>query len=429
MTDSETPSRLGTLNSTATEPFEELRSAIAGGDVAKTLDHLVELLRRDRRHHELFDALLMRGRLRLGLPVVLAGSLDDLAEPLRGQVEQAYIAACREVGLALASAGQLREAWMYLRPVSDPALVAEVLEKIEPNDENLQDLIEIGVHEGMAIPLGYRLVLEKYGTCNAITMFDGVIAGRPRRDQQAAADLLVRHLHRELVANLRADIQRQEGTDPGGQSLAELVADRDWLFGEHNYHVDTTHLASVVRFARVLEDPAALRVALDLTAYGRRLHRQFQFPGEEPFKDTYPAHALLFGAMLGEDTEDALTYFRTRAEELGSEQAGTLPAEVYVALLSHLERHDEALAAAARWLPPGTRATGFAPNLMALSRRAGRFDRLIQVSQERGDLVGFAAGLVEQARQQATTAAGEATPGQGAAGATRPVDRSGAHEK
>jgi hypothetical protein len=388
------------LNSIATEPFDELRSAIAGGDVAKTLDHLVELLRDQKRYHELFDALLMRGRLRLGLPIVLAGSLDELAEPLRSQVEQAYIEACREVGLALAAAGQLRESWMYLRPVADPALVAEVLEKIEPNDDNLQDLIEIAVHEGMAVPLGYRLVLERYGTCNAITMFDGVFAGRPRRDQQAAADLLVRHLHRELVANLRADIQRQEGAEPAGQMLAELVHDRDWLFGEHNYHVDTTHLASVARFSRVLEDPAALRLALDLTAYGRRLHRQFQFPGEEPFKDTYPAHALFFQAMLGENADEALAYFRTRAEELGTEQSGTLPAEVYVALLAHQQRYDEALAAAARWLPPGTRTTGFAPNLMELSRRAGRFDRLIEVCQERGDLVGFAAGLVEQARQQ-----------------------------
>jgi hypothetical protein len=389
------------LSSTATEPFDELRSAIAGGDVAGTLDRLIELLRDQKRYHELFDSLLMRGRLRLGLPIVLAGSLDDLEEPLRTQVEQAYIEACREVGLALATAGQLRESWMYLRPVADPALVAGVLEKIEPNDENLQDLIEIAVHEGMAVPLGYRLVLERYGTCNAITMFDGVIAGRPRRDQQAAAELLVRHLHRELVANLRADIARQEGAEPAGQTLAELVHDRDWLFGEHNYHVDTTHLASVTRFARVLEDPAALRLALDLTAYGRRLHRQFQFPGEEPFKDTYPAHALFFQALLGEEVEAALAYFRTRAEELGSEQAGTLPAEVYVALLAHQQCYDDALAAAARWLPPGTRTTGFAPNLMELSRRAGRFDRLIEVCQGRGDLVGFAAGLVEQARQQA----------------------------
>jgi hypothetical protein len=147
----------------------------------------------------------------------------------------------------------------------------------------------------------------------------------------------------------------------------------------------------------VIEDPAVLRLALDLTEYGRRLNRQFQFPGDEPFKDSYPAHALWFKALVGEDDEAAVAYFRARAEELGTEQAGTLPAEVYVALLAHLQRYDEALAAAARWLPPGTRTTGFAPSLMELSRRCGRFERLIDVSRERGDLVGFTAGLVEQA--------------------------------
>ena len=189
------------MTTSTVEPFAELQSAIAQGDVAATIERLIELLRSGARYHELFDALLMRGRLQLGLPVVMAGSLDDLAEPLRTQVEQAYIAACREVGLLLAAGGQLREAWMYLRPIADPKLVAGVLEKIEPDEENLQDLIEIAVHEGMAVPLGYRLVLEKYGTCNAITMFDGVIARHPKRDQQAAAGLLVSHLHHELLAN------------------------------------------------------------------------------------------------------------------------------------------------------------------------------------------------------------------------------------
>ena len=35
---------------------------------------------------------------------------------------------------------------------------------------------------------------------------------------------------------------------------------------------------------------------------------------------------------------------------------------------------------------------------MELARRAGQFDTLADVSRQRGDLVGFAAALVEQAR-------------------------------
>jgi hypothetical protein len=380
--------------------FDELRAALAQGDVAQTLQRLVARLRSQRKYHELFDALLMQGRFQLGLPIILAGSLEDLPEPARSQVEQVYLEACREVGAALMESGSLREGWMYLRPVGDNALTARALEKIAPEDDNLQDLIEIAVHEGVCVPLGYRLVLERYGTCNAITMFDGVIAGRPRSDQQAAAALLVAHLHRELLANVRADIQKQAGAEPQEQTLAALVADRDWLFGEHNYHVDTTHLASTVRFARVLDDPESLRLAVDLTEYGRKLNRQFQFAGDEPFADTYPSHRLLFRALLGQEADAAIEYFGTRAEQLSAESAGPLPAEVFIALLARAGRYDEALAATVRLLPPSMRTTGFAPNLMELSRRAGKFDRLIQACQARGDLVGFAAGLIEQRKLQ-----------------------------
>ena len=37
-----------------------------------------------------------------------------------------------------------------------------------------------------------------------------------------------------------------------------------------------------------------MELAWDLTEYGRRLGRQFQFAGEEPFVDAYPASGLFF---------------------------------------------------------------------------------------------------------------------------------------
>ncbi len=203
---------------------------------------------------------------------------------------------------------------MYLRPVGDKQLVASALEKVAPTEENMQDLIEIGLHEGVAPALGYGLVLQHYGTCNAITTFEGAVLARPRGDQQACAAALVKHVHAELLANLRADIARQEGREPSEASLAALVADRDWLFGELNYHIDTTHLAATVRFARLLEDPELVRLAHDLTEYGRRLHEQFQFAGEPPFEEVYPAHGLFFAAQLGEKVDEALEYFAKRAK-------------------------------------------------------------------------------------------------------------------
>jgi hypothetical protein len=379
-----------------TNAFDELPAQLGQQGVEAVFDRVAAELAGEKKFHELFDVLLMRSRHQLGLPAILTTSLDDLEEPLRARVEEAYLAACRDVGARLLDDGRLREAWMYLRPVGDKALVARALAKIEPNDDNVQDLIEIGLHEGMAPALGYRLVLKNYGTCNAITTFEGAVLGRPLPDQQAAAGLLLEHLHAELAANVRADIARQEGSEPKESTLAALAADRDWLFAENNYHTDTTHLAATVRFARLLEDGPHLEVAYDLTEYGRRLSAQFQFAGEEPFVDVYPAHRLFFGAQLGRHVDQALEHFHQRARQVDVAECGAGAAEVYVALLARLKRYDEAIRATIELIPPGARTSGFAPNLLALSRMSGDYEPLLDVCRQRGDLVGFTAGLVER---------------------------------
>jgi hypothetical protein len=379
----------------ATNTFDQLQSRLAAEGTEALFETLVAELKAEKKFHELFDVLLMRTRSKLGLPAVLTMSLDDLEEPLRGQVEEAYLESCREVGALLLADNRLREAWMYLRPVGDKPQMAAALAKIEPDDENLQDLIEISLHEGVAPALGYALVLKNYGTCNAITTFEGAVLGRPRGDQQAAAGLLLRHLHRELMANVRADIARQEGKEPTEPTLATLVADRDWLFSDNNYHTDTTHLAATVRFARVLEERELLELAFDLTEYGRRLSEQFHFAGDEPFVDVYPAHGLFFGAQLGLKVDEALAYFHKRAKEVDASEYGAGAAEVYIALLTRLKRYLEAIDATIELVPQGARTSGFAPNLLELSRLAGNYEPLMNVCRTRGDLVAFTAGLLE----------------------------------
>jgi hypothetical protein len=380
--------------------FDQLSQSLQEAGPEVLFQQLIAELTCERKYHELFDVLLMQAREQLGLPAILQGSIDDLEEPVRSQVEEAYLDSCRHVGQLLLEEGRIREAWMYLRPVGDKQLVAAALEKLKPDDNNLQDLIEIGLHEGVAPALGYRLVLENYGTCNAITTYEGAVLGRPRSDQQACAAALLKHLYRELTANVRADIARQEGSEFQEASLSELIADRDWLFGEMSYHTDTTHLAATVRFARVLEDRELIARAYELTQYGQHLSAQFQFPGEPPFRELYPGHALFFGAQLGKNVEEALAYFEKQARETDVHEEGTGPAEIYIALLSRLGRHTDAIRAAVELLPAGARPSGFAPNLLELSRLAGDFAPLMQVCRERGDLVSFTAGLLESRKSQ-----------------------------
>ena len=173
-----------------------------------------------------------------------------------------------------------------------------------------------------------------------------------------------------------------------------MVADRDWLFAEGSYHIDTTHLASAVRFARMLEDEQQLRLALDLTEYGRRLSSQFQYEGEEPFPDHYPSHALYLQALLGENVDQAVDYFRQRAESLDVDEHGTVSIEVYIDLLARLGRFGEAIDATLSLLPRDRQTMGLAPSLLELSQRAGNFDRAIEHYQQQDNLLGYATCLL-----------------------------------
>src|SRR5262245_17778224 len=105
------------------DTFDQLESRLTARGAQGVLEELARHLTEERKYHELFDVLLMRSRHALGLPVVLTTPLDDLSEPVRSQVETAYLDSCREVGAHLLGEGKLREAWMYLRPLGDKQLV------------------------------------------------------------------------------------------------------------------------------------------------------------------------------------------------------------------------------------------------------------------------------------------------------------------
>ncbi len=114
-------------------------------------------------------------------------------------MEDAYVAACREVGNLFLAAGRVREAWMYLRPTGDRQVVADALAALPRDAENYEEIIEVALYEGVCPRLGFQFVLEHYGTCNAITLYDGQMHGRPKADRQAVAALLIEHLHGELA--------------------------------------------------------------------------------------------------------------------------------------------------------------------------------------------------------------------------------------
>ncbi len=389
--------------------FDQLQATLTARGAEAALDETAKLLREQKKYHELFEVLKMRLRQRLGLPLLAGESAEGLADEKRTKLEDGLIAACSEVGAALLAEGQIREGWMYLRPVGDKVAAAKLLGQIVDTDENYEDLIDVCLHEGIDIGRGYGLVLDRFGTCNAITTYDSSLARRPRAEQAPAAKALLRRVHDDLVASVKTDIARQEGSQPTltpalsqrereKMVLRDLVHDRDWLFQENSYHLDTTHLAATVRIARVLTEPDDLRLALDLTDYGRRLSQQFQYQGDEPFANLYPAHALYFQALLGENVEEAIAHFKMKAEMLDPQHHGYGPIEVYVDLLSRLGRDEEALAAAVKFGLGSIQPLGNALPLVELARRAKGYAGVLAHCREKEDLLGFVAALVQGAK-------------------------------
>lgn len=373
--------------------FASLASALQQGP-----DGLFEELARqflsEKRYHELFDTRLMQARRRLGLPLLVAPPIEELPAAMQDAVEAAQVQACREVGLLLLAEKRIPESWMYLRVAGERAAVAAALEECDPQEEEeVEQLVDIALHQGVSPRKGFEWVLKQFGTCSSVTMFERESLNLQPGPRAEISGVLVKHLHKELVDSLKREIDRQEGSEPAGDSLVELMADREWLFLENAYHIDTSHLSMTVRFARWSTDPAVLGLAYELTEYGRRLSTQFQYEGEDPFRDVYPSHGLFFEAQLGRRVDGALAYFLKQASELKPEAVGLLPVESYVVLLERLGRHAEAFDAAVR-LSPVAPSLGFASPLVDLARRANALPRLLALYQERGDRLSYSAILI-----------------------------------
>jgi hypothetical protein len=378
-------------------------TTIQHGPVAAA-QSLVDFFRAQHRYNELFEARKMLHRLELGLPAVqVDGLVPQAASPsvipndVQDELDRRLLDACREVGTGLMRSGKIQEGWMFLRAVGDNHLAAQAMSSIEPNQENLDLLLSLYVHEGVDVGQGTRLSLKMRGTCNTITMLESVVAMRGRQEQQAAVGALVEHVHGELLANLIADLKRRKPdlTPPADGKIVDWLSLHPGLLRDGTYHLDTTHLASTVRFARVLDDQQAIRLAADLAEYGRQLHAQYQYPSDEPFADLYPMSLAWFRALLGEQVDGALRLFRQKAETLDPQDQGTIAIETYADLLARIGRPAEAAAFLMRWMPQGMRPFGIAPSLLELAQAAGDFQPMMEHARNRLDLLGYSAALLQ----------------------------------
>lgn len=388
-------------------------------DPAKRIDEVIAHYRRERQPAELFEALKMKSRLANGLSMVadpdepMPAAKTDAEKKRERDLEEGLLDACRQAGAMLIQDGRVAEGWMYLRPTGDVELACRLLSDIEVTDENYDDMVQVLLHESVDLRRGYNAVLAHQGTCNSITLYDQAIASRSKADRQVASECLLISFYNELLSLVRDDFRSRgpkndvdEATlaaDANALSLGDLIAKHKWILGTGGYHLDTTHLSSTVRFATVLDDCDLIDKALQLCQYGRRLPADFQYPGEEPFVDFYPAHTAFFAALLGQNVDSAVRLFEQKARTVDIQVAGAGAIETYIDLLDRIGRPAEALRAAIELFPAEVPTQRVLPELLAMARRAktagdtSGLDALEKFCFDRGDLLAVAAIAAERA--------------------------------
>ena len=364
--------------------FDPLEQALRTRGPDAGFELLIGRLRQQKKYPLIFEARLMRKRLALGQPLLQSGNIADIAAEHQPAYEAALKEAARETGALFLADGDIARAWPYFRAIGDPAPVVEAIERL-PLACAAEPVIQIALNEGVHPRKGFELLLARHGVCTAMSF----AAQYPDRAFRLEfLELLARAISRELALNLKEAIAAAEGSSPETGSIAELIAGRDWLFDGARYYTENSHLASIVQAGPELQDRGSLRLVRELAEYGRRLDPIHQFPSDPPFTNTYVDFGAYLAAVLDEGREAAVTHFRKKIDD-------SVPgsAEVFVALLARIGRYREALDVSLQYL--GGEAGRTCPSAIQLCQMAGDFERLRQLAREEGDLLAFAAGILQ----------------------------------
>ncbi len=378
-----------------TQLYDELENSLSQDGPDAAIDKLCAALTEQQDFTGLFYALLMKKRFELGVSPIPTGPTAALPPEAHAAYESAIRDSGRQAGKLALEHGNIPAAWIFHRMVDEPEPIRQALEKIVPAQaENCQPLIDIAYHQGLNPQKGFDLALERLGICNAITLVGGHEFPHGPAVRDYCIKRLVRALHGELVERLAFAIEQVQNFKPTARSVPELVAGRDWLFADDLYHIDLTHLSSVVQMSIHLPPCEELKLARELCVYGQHISPRMQFNSEPPFEDQYRDYGVYLAILAGENVEDGVAHFRAKVEGVDPEQAGSYAAEVLVNLLLKLGRAAEALAVGRRYLLNADERMLTCPGIVELCEKAGDYQALAEVARQRGNAVHFVAALL-----------------------------------
>jgi hypothetical protein len=370
--------------------FKQAEHALQAGGKEAVFEVLAQRFMEEKDYGKLFQLRVLRKRFELGLPLIQTAPGEDVPADKRPEYERSFVQAAREAGELFLAANDIPRAWPYFRAIGEPAPVAAAIASTDEH-ENMPAIIDIAYQEQIHPRKGFELILKHYGICRAISS----VYQYPTRDgRQECIGLLLRSLHRDLLSNLKRTLAQKEGSAPETESISSLIHGRGWLFEDNCYYIDTSHVVSLMQYGLELDDRELLALALDLAEYGCQLGSMFQRCGNPPF-ETFTDYALYFRTLLGKEADAGIEHFRRKVAECDPNEYGTAPAQVLVGLLSRLERYPEAIRVSMEHLKEADPNQLSCPSVLQLCQWSGDFEQLRRIASEHGDVLSFAAGLLQ----------------------------------
>ena len=374
------------------ETFHSLRT-LAKTDPALAADTLITLLSDLRDPTALFYAYLLKARVGFGASPFPTGTAADLPAEVHEPYENAIRDAARAVGSKLLEKREIARAWPFYKLIAEPGPVREALERYHPKeDEDVYPIIDVAWNQAVHPEKGFDLLLSQHGICSTITTVSGTDLTRNPELRASCVGKLVFALHEQLGERIRGDLTQRGRPAPADVPWTTLLTDD--LFFEEAYHIDISHLQSVVAMATNLEPGPALDAARDLCDYGRRLAPNLRGQGgDPPFDESYDDYAVFFAILAGDNVDGNLDHFRAKAA-VGQAEGMTYPACVLVNLLIRIGRDADALAAAKEFLTGTNPAELSCPGVVELARKVNDYEAAAEAAKASGDAVTFLASVI-----------------------------------